>query len=83
MAGANEEETTTIEMLIDTATDLKMIIGFPAYTSADDEVINFDKFMYIKFELNPLRFMSIAAHRLGRRIANFDLFILKQSFVQY
>ena len=41
MAGANEQETTTIEMLIDTATDLKTIIGFPAYTSADDEVVNF------------------------------------------
>ena len=40
MAGANEQETTTIEMLIDTATDLKTIIGFPAYTSADNEVIN-------------------------------------------
>ena len=35
--------------------------------------------MYIKFELNPLRLMSIAAHRLSRRIANFDLFIVKQS----
>ena len=43
MAGANEQETTTIEMLIDTATDLKTIIGFPAYTSADDEVIDLSK----------------------------------------
>jgi len=37
LAGANEQETTTIEMLIDTATDLKVTIGFPAYTSANDE----------------------------------------------
>ena len=71
MAGANEQETTTIEMLIDTATDLKTIIGFPAYTSADDEVIDLSKsnFNY----LYPLKFMSIAAHCLGRRIATFLL----------
>ena len=76
MAGTNEQETTTIEMLIDTATDLKTIIGFPAYTSADDEVINLST-----SNLNICH-MPIATHRLGRRIANFNLFIVKQSFGQ-
>ena len=76
MAGTNEQETITIEMLIDTATDLKTIIGFPAYTSADDEVINLST-----SNLNICH-MPIATHRLGRRIANFNLFIVKQSFGQ-